>query len=804
MTAARTYFIRVTAGVVLVNLFVYVLVGLSLYQVRQQYERQTALSTQNLAQSLEISVSGIIDKIDIALFAVVNEAERELATGGVDGKTLTAYATRQHRQLPELDGIRVTDEAGNVKYGTRVPVGNLVNSADRDYFRRHLEDPHAGLVIAKPVFGRIAGKWIVIIARRVNKPDGAFAGIAFGALPLEYFSRIFSTFGIGKHGAISLRDSDIAVIARYPEPDGVGSAIGKKNVSNTLLECLKANPDSGTYSAEVKLDHIMRAISYRKTPRYPLYIFVGQATYDYLAVWRKEALIAVSLLALFTLVMIVSAWMLIKKRKSEMLSVEELECHREHLETLVEERTSELLLARDAANAANQAKSMFLANTSHEIRTPMNAVLGFAQLLERDPCLSPPARNKVATIMKSGEHLLAIINDILEMSRIEAGRVEVRAESVDLHSLLDDLAVMFRMRAEGKGLVFAMETAPGLPCHIEVDLGKLRQILINLLGNAVKYTKSGSITLRVILAGIDRIAIEIQDSGIGITQEEQEKLFHPFERLKSGEQTAGGTGLGLAISREYAHLIGGEITVTSVVGEGSCFRFEFHAPMTSVIPASTKALLRVIGLKPGQGEIRVLVVDDVDTNRELLRQMLEPLGFIVDEATDGNEAVLKARAMMPRIVLMDRVMPGMDGSEATEILRKTYGMESLTIIAITASAFGNEKQNFLGTGLNAYISKPFREQELYDALAAHAGVLFETGENEAAFDSLPITTIPGIEKMSPAWREEFRQALARKNITRIRKLGEDAVGIDPVLAAWLLERVSSYDLGGIQKLGEKQ
>jgi len=481
-------------------------------------------------------------------------------------------------------------------------------------------------------------------------------------------------------------------------------------------------------------------------------------------------------------------------------AADELEFHHQHLEELVKERTAELLLARDAANAANQAKSMFLANMSHEIRTPMNAVLGFAQLLERDPDLSFQARNKVATIMKSGEHLLAIINDILEMSRIEAARVELREETLDLHTLLDDLTVMFRLRAEEKGLTFTLNIAPDLPRYIVADLGKLRQVLINLLGNAVKFTKQGSITLYACCVGIDRIAVEVQDTGIGITPEEHEKLFRPFERTRSGEQAAGGTGLGLVISREYAHLMEGDITVASAADEGSCFRFEFHAPVSVVTPAVAATAHRITGLVPGQGELHVLIVDDQKSNRMLLRGMLEPFGFVVDDATDGQEAIVKASLQKPRIILMDLVMPVMDGSEATRILRRKYPKESLAIIGITASAFETEKQRFLGAGINAYIAKPFREQQLYDLLAHHAGVLFETEDAAGTTDMRQDAEPPTLARMSSEWRAAFQQALARKNITRIRKLGEEAKERDPVLSAWLLERAGLYDLDSLIKL----
>jgi CheY-like chemotaxis protein len=431
----------------------------------------------------------------------------------------------------------------------------------------------------------------------------------------------------------------------------------------------------------------------------------------------------------------------------------------------------------------------------------MNGVLGFAQLLERDPSLSPMARNKVATIMKSGEHLLSIINDILEMSRIEAGRVELRTEPVDLAELLNDLTVMFRLRAEEKGLAFTLEPLTDLPRYIVTDLGKLRQILINLLGNAVKFTKSGSVSLRAFSVGIDRIAIEVQDTGIGITTEEQDKLFRPFERTRSGEQAAGGTGLGLAISREYAHLMDGELTVVSTAGEGSCFRFEFPAPATSEVPVSSGVLHSVTGLAPGQGELRVLVVDDLETNRELLRVILEPLGFVVDEASSGEEAIEKALVTKPHIILMDLVMPGMNGDEATRIIRTTCLAGDPVIIGISASAFNTQKQQFLDSGINAFIAKPFREQELFDLFACRAGVRFEIAGNKDSRDVQRSQELPSLDRMPADWLEEFSQALFRNNITRIRRLGEEASVIDPCLSAWVLERVELYDLEGLKKLG---
>ncbi len=488
-----------------------------------------------------------------------------------------------------------------------------------------------------------------------------------------------------------------------------------------------------------------------------------------------------------------------ERKKTE----EALQKYREHLEDLVTERTYELETAKNLAEAANKAKSVFLANMSHEIRTPMNAVLGFAQLLVRNESLSPVARNQVGSIMKSGDHLMGIINDVLEMSRIEAGRVELRNVSLDFKSLIDDLTTMFRFRAEEKNLIFYNEISPNIPKYIEADLGKLRQILINLLGNAVKFTPEGSVHLKIFMVNSHRIAIEVHDTGIGISLEEQATVFRSFERTQTGEKTAGGTGLGLSISKEYAQMMDGDISVTSETGKGSCFHFEFAVKKTDSVPVSLYSTQKVIGLTLGQEEKQVLVVDDIKENREVLRGMLEPLGFILTEAASGEEAIEMAATYKPHIILMDLVMTGIDGIETTRIIRKSSHGQSTVIIGISASAFEEDKKRFIEAGINVFIAKPFREQELFDALAQYADVLFETEtQSTPTLIYNNKETIPTLEKMPPKWLKAFKQACTKGSINHIRQLGEEAKVLDSELSDYILKRVALYDLVGLKKIRE--
>jgi PAS domain S-box-containing protein len=386
---------------------------------------------------------------------------------------------------------------------------------------------------------------------------------------------------------------------------------------------------------------------------------------------------------------------------------------------------------------ANRAKSVFLANMSHEIRTPMNAILGFSQLMLRDQDLTPRQCQYLGTINRSGEHLLALINDVLEMSKIEAGRTTLNLTTFDLPVLLKDLEMMFRVRTDEKKLSFSVEMIGDVPQYIVSDINKLRQVFINVLGNAVKFTEQGGIGLRV---RADRqgttgpcLRVEIEDTGPGISPDEQDKLFRHFEQTKTGQQTGTGTGLGLAISREFVRLMGGAITVSSQVGKGSVF--VIHLPLkegeAQAVQAKDKPR-HVLRLQPGQATCRVLIADDIEDNRQLLAQLLAPVGFEIRLASNGAEAVQEFEEWRPHLILMDFRMPVMDGHEAIRRIRAMAGGKELRIIAVTASAMDENRQELMEIGADDFISKPFREVELFQKIHAHVGVEYVYAEHPTA------------------------------------------------------------------------
>ena len=650
------------------------------------------------------------------------------------------------------------------------------------------------------------GKPTVTLAKIIRNNQGERQGIVLANLNLERIDEIVrERAGLGKSGETYLVGSLGRSKKTFIAKTQTGQQENPEHIESTGIDlAMSGISGAGEYR---NYDEVPVLGEYRWLNDQDLALIVEITEQEAFAPAGQLANEVVfigltSVLALFLGVYLLSRELSIYRRQSENYS-QQLEAKAQEAET------------------ANLAKSEFLANMSHELRTPLNAILGFAQLMKRDKMLSQEQRESLETINRSGEHLLSLINDVLDMSKIEAGRTVLHSEAFNLHLLLQTLQEMFQLRATSKGLFLKFDLDPNLPSCIITDEGKLRQVLINLLGNAIKFTEIGGVTLTVkseLLSvksknslsispsphpPISSLYFEVKDTGKGIASCEIDKIFDPFVQTASGVQARGGTGLGLAISQQFVQLMGGDIHVNSIFGQGSTFSFDVQVLKPEIAEEVCTNKKQVLKIAPSQPNYRILIVDDRLENRDLLAKLLDTVGFDTRTASNGKDAIDVWETWEPHLIWMDMRMAVMDGYEATRRIKAKSQNQKTIVIALTASAFEEQEEAIFTAGCDDLVRKPFAESIIFEKMSQYLGVeyLYEDDnlklDNQLFVNSNIRLTSEELSVMSAEWIASLHQAALEVDSDLILQIIEQIPEKYQSLAQKLKQLTLQYDFDAI-------